>query len=71
MIVHAHMHDDALLTHLEHHVERIFGRIVEHFVQCDQVGMIELLHDGNLLANEIERVAILDDVLHVRGSRGA
>ena len=48
----ANLHDDSLFAHFQHHVKRIFVRVIENLDQLHQVGMVQLLHDGNLFANQ-------------------
>lgn len=53
------LHDHALLAHLHDHVERVLLRVVQHLDELYEIGMVQLLHDGDLLADQIERVSLL------------
>jgi hypothetical protein len=58
-LLEAYLHDDALLAHLHDHVERVFFWVVEHFDQCDEVGVVQLLHDGNLFLDQLKGIVFL------------
>jgi hypothetical protein len=62
-LVKANLHDDALLTHLQHHVQRVLVRVIEHLDQLHQVRVVELLHDGNLLPDQVQSVLGLEGVM--------
>lgn len=54
----ADLHNDAFLAHLHDHVQRVFLGVVEDFDQRHQVGVVELLHDGNLLLDQFESIVL-------------
>jgi hypothetical protein len=59
-LVEANLHNDALLAHLHDHVERVFLGVVEDFNEGDEVGVVQLLHNGNLLLDELKGSHLLD-----------
>lgn len=63
LLFQAHLHDHALFAHFQDYVERVLLGIVEHLNELYQVRVVQLLHDGNLLSNEIERIAGLASTL--------
>jgi hypothetical protein len=59
-LIKANLHDDALLAHLHDHVERVFFGVVEDLNEGDEVGVVQLLHNGNLLLDELEGSHLFD-----------
>jgi hypothetical protein len=62
-VIQADFHDDALFAHFHDHVNRILLGVVEDFDELDQVRVVELLHDGNLLANQMQSVVMAAECL--------
>lgn len=59
VIVQAHLHDDALFAHLHDHVQRVLLWIVQDLDELDQIRVVELLHNGDLFADEVEGIILL------------
>jgi hypothetical protein len=57
------LHHNAFSAHLHDHVKRVLFGVIEHFNKLDEVRVIQLLHDGDFFANQIEGVA------HLTGTR--
>jgi hypothetical protein len=55
-VINTNLHNDALLTHLQDHIQRVFLRIIQDLNQRNKIVMVQFLHNGNLLLDQIQRV---------------
>lgn len=58
-VINTNLHDDALLTHLQNHIQRIFLRIIQDLNQRNEIVMVQLLHNRDFLFDQIQRVVCL------------
>lgn len=62
VVVESDFHHNALFAHLQHHPKRVLLRVVQHFDELNKIRVVQLLHDGYLLADKEQGVLGLCDL---------
>jgi hypothetical protein len=51
-----YLHDNALFAHFHDHVERVLLGVVQHLHQGHEIWVIELLHNGDFLLDQLKGI---------------